>query len=131
MSILKRWQATCNKGIDIKTSDFFHLLITALTIVGWGILFWSLLLFHQARPEMSTLLTKLYQMEVRQHWLEFVYDKIMFLLWFCSGISLTSLMINWYLRRSEQHNNWTATVLLFVVCSVAILVMTIWRPLME
>ncbi|NRA84266.1 MAG: hypothetical protein HRU22_11030 [Gammaproteobacteria bacterium] len=115
----------------IKTSDFFHLVVTALTLVGWGVLLWSLLLFHEARPEMSTLLTKIHQIEVRQHWLAIVYDKIMLLLWFCAGISFVAIFGNWYVRRTDQQSGWVAQVLLFTVAAVAIAVLTIWQPLME
>lgn len=115
----------------IKTADFFHLIVSGLTIVGWGVLFWALLAFADAKPEMSTILTRLYQIEVRQYWLVLVYERLMILLWFCAGTSFLCLGVNWYLSYKEQHNSWFAQMLLFLVSGVAILVLTIWKPLMQ
>jgi hypothetical protein len=119
------------RGGAMKTADFFHLIISGLTIVGWGMLFWALLVFADARPEMSTILTKIYQVEVRQYWLTLVYQKLMFLLWFCTLISFACLGANWFLRQRAQDNLWLPQLLLFTVSAVAILVLTIWKPLMQ
>ncbi|NRA70455.1 MAG: hypothetical protein HRU24_05480 [Gammaproteobacteria bacterium] len=113
-----------------KSSDLFHLVISGLTIVGWGTLFWSLLIFHQARPEMSTILTRMYQIEVRQHWLSIVYDKLIVMLVCCAVISFVSLFLNWYRRKTIDHKPWLSHILLLMVSGVAILVLTIWKPLM-
>jgi len=95
------------------------------------VLFWALLVFADAKPEMSTILTRIYQIEVRQYWLVLVYERLMVLLWFCAGISFLCLGVNWYLSYKEQHNSWFAQMLLLLVSGVAILVLTIWKPLMQ
>jgi hypothetical protein len=94
-------------------------------------LFWSMLVFDQARPEMSTILTKVHQIAVRQHWLAIVYEKLMVLLWFCAIISFVCLGLNWYLRKTNNNISWLPQVLLMTVSMVAMLVLTIWRPLMQ
>jgi len=117
--------------VFIKTDDFIHLVLSALTIVGWGVLFWALLVFADAKPEMSTILTRIHQIEVRQYWLVLEYERLMLLLWFCAGVSFVCLGVSWYLRSKMLDNAWLAQVLLLIVSSVAILVLTIWKPLMQ
>jgi len=117
--------------IFIKTADFIHLVLSALTIVGWGVLFWALLVFADAKPEMSTILTRIHQVEVRQYWLVLVYERLMLLLWFCASVSFACLSVSWYLRRKMLDNSWLAQIILLTVSGVAILVLTIWKPLMQ
>jgi len=111
--------------------DMLHLFITALTLVGWATLFYTLLVFDDARPEMKTIITQYHNIEVRDFWLVSVYDKLVYLLWFCAGVSLFNILLNGYLRRLEKGNSWTAPVLLFTVTVIAITVLYIWQPLVN
>lgn len=111
--------------------DLLHLFVTGLTLVGWGTLLYALLVFDEARPEMSTIITEYHNIEVRNFWLISVYDKLVWLLWFCAGISFINLMLNAYLRKVGKENHWVAPIILFVVSLAAVSVLTIWQPLME
>jgi len=95
------------------------------------VLFWALLVFADAKPEMSTILTRIHQVEVRQYWLVLVYERLMLLLWFCASVSFACLSVSWYLRRKMLDNSWLAQIILLTVSGVAILVLTIWKPLMQ
>jgi len=106
-------------------------MITALTVVGWATLVYALVVFDQARPEMATILTEHHNIYVRNFWLVAVYDRLVWLLWFCAAISSLNLAMNIYLRRQLQKTGWLSPLLLTVVSVVAILVLTIWQPLME
>ncbi|MDP2561526.1 hypothetical protein [Psychrobium sp. 1_MG-2023] len=114
-----------------RSLDLIHLLLAGLTIVGWGVLFYALVVFHQARPEMSTIITLHHEIAVRTTWLLRVYERLMFLLWFCAGVSFASIVVNWYLRIQQQDTYWFPALLLGAVSSVGALVLTIWRPLMN
>ncbi len=111
--------------------DLLHLFVTGLTLVGWGTLLYALLVFDEARPEMSTIITNYHNIQVRNFWLISVYDKLVWLLWFCAGISFVNLLLNGYLRKVDKENGWVAPILLFTVSVIAVLVLTIWQPLME
>jgi len=117
--------------MDSRRLDLLHLFVTALTLVGWGTLLYALVVFDDARPEMSTIITQYHQIEVREFWLVSVYDKLVWLLWFCAGISMVNIMLNVYLRQIEKGNSWAAPALLFAVVIIAIAVLTIWQPMME
>lgn len=108
--------------------DIFHLLITGLTLVGWGTLIYALVVFDDARPEMATIITQYHQIQVRTFWLVSVYDRLVWLLWFCALVSITNLGINIYLKRWAKETNWLSPVLLSVVSVVAILVLSVWQP---
>jgi len=111
--------------------DLLHLLITGLSLVGWATLFYTLLVFDDARPEMSTIITQYHNIEVRNFWLVSVYDKLVWLLWFCAGVSVVNVLLNGYLRKKDQETSWAAPILLLTVSGIAILVLSIWQPLME
>ena len=111
--------------------DRLHLLLASLTIVGWGMLFYSLVMFDEARPEMSTIITRFHHIEVRTYWLAAVYDQMFWLLWFCAGISFSSLALNWFLRVRAKDTIWFSTVMLSIVSLVAVLVLMIWHPMLD
>ena len=109
--------------------DRLHLILAAMTIVGWGLLIYSLVVFDEARPEMSTIITSYHNIEVRSYWLVAVYNRLFGLLWFCAGISFASLALNWFLRVQAKDTIWFSTVMLFVVSLAAISVMLVWQPI--
>lgn len=112
-----------------KVLDRFHLLTYALSIVGWAMLIYALLVFDEARPEMDTIITNYFSIEVRDSWLAVVYLKLRFLLWFCAATSLLNLLLNWYLKITYRERMSLGIVLLFVVSSAAITILTILQPL--
>lgn len=108
--------------------DILHLFVTGLTLVGWAVLFYALLVFDAARPEMSTVITNYHQIEVRNFWLIAIYDRLVWLLWICAGLSMLNIVLNRYLTLAGRPNNWASPIILFTVSGIAILVLLIWQP---
>ena len=111
--------------------DRIHLVVSGLTIVCWATLIYSLLVFDQARPEMQTIITQYHHIEVRKFWLINIYERLVWLLWFCAAISVINLGINIYLRTKSQDVGWLSPILLCVVSIAASVVLWVWQPLME
>lgn len=113
-----------------KALDRLHLLVYGLSIVGWGALFYSLLVFDQARPEMSTVVTAYFDVPMRSSWLAEIYNRLEYLLWFCALTSFLNLLLNGYLNVTHKERISFGIVLLFAVSSVAILILKIWQPVL-
>lgn len=105
--------------------DLIHLIVYALTIVGWSLLFYSLLVFDQARPEMQNIVTKYFETPLRDGWLPNSYDKLLRLLWFCAGLSFINVLLNGYLKVAYNERFSTSIFLLLVVSAVAVLIISI------
>lgn len=111
--------------------DKFHLLMYALSIVGWATLFYSLLVLDNARPEMSTIITRYLEIETRENWLGRVYNQLQMLMWFCAIVSLINLALSGYLKVAYKERISLNIFLLLTVSCVAVLVMLIWQPMVE
>ena len=108
--------------------DRFHLLTYAMTIVGWSLLIYALVVFDNARPEMATVVTNYFGIDVRQNWLGEVYEQLKFLLWFCAITSFGTLILNYLLKITYKERISMALVLLFVVSIAAISILFILSP---
>ncbi|WP_435273721.1 hypothetical protein ACMAZF_09985 [Psychrobium sp. nBUS_13] len=108
--------------------DRFHLLTYAMTIVGWALLIYALIVFDNARPEMATVVTNYFGIDVRQNWLRDVYDRLKFLLWFCAVSSFLTLIFNYILKVTHRERISMAILLLFVVSAAAISLLLILNP---
>ena len=108
--------------------DKFHLLTYAMTIVGWALLIYALVVFDNARPEMTTVVTNYFGIDIRQNWLGDVYDKLRFLLWFCAVSSFLTLIFNYILNVTYKERISMAILLLFVVSVAAISLLLILNP---
>ncbi len=108
--------------------DRFHLLTYATTIVGWALLIYALVVFDNARPEMATVVTNYFGIDVRQNWLGDVYERLKFLLWFCAVSSFLTLILNYILKVTYKERISMAIMLLFVVSIAAISLLFILSP---
>lgn len=113
-----------------KALDRLHVFVLGLSIVGWAVLFYSLLVFDQARPEMSTVVTAYFDVPLRTNWLGQIYTKLEYLLWFCALTSFLNLLLNGYLNLTHKQRMSFGIILLFAVSSVAILMLKIWQPVL-
>jgi len=114
-----------------KALDKLHLLVYGLSIVGWGLLFYTLMLYAQVRPEMSTVLTKFHNIELNRSWSDHVYKELLLLLWFCSIISLLNILLNWYLKVAYKQRFRLSLVLLFVISSTTMLMVFLFHPIIN
>lgn len=108
--------------------DRFHLLTYAMTIVGWALLIYALVVFDNARPEMATVVTNYFGIDIRQNWLGDVYERLKFLLWFCAVSSFLTLILNYILKVTYKERISMAIMLLFVVSIAAISLLFILSP---
>jgi len=108
--------------------DKLHLLMYGLSVVGWSTLFYSLLVFDEGRPEMNTILTSYFDIEIRKSWLENMYLKLQKLLWFCAVVTSINFMLNSYLKISNKERMSLGIILLLIISSAGLLVLKIWEP---
>lgn len=114
-----------------KVLDKIHLLVYAFSIVGWGLLFYTLMLYEQVRPEMTTILTKFYDLDLNKTWTNRVYKELLLLLWFSSVISLLNILLNWYLKVAYNQRFRLSLLLLFVISSTTMLMVYLFHPMIE
>ncbi len=104
--------------------DRIHVVVYALSIVGWAALFYSLIVFDQARPEMKTVVTNYLEVPLRDDWIGKAYDKLLMLLWFCASVSFINVLLNWYLKVAYKERLSLSIFLLLFISAVAILIIT-------
>jgi len=104
--------------------DRIHVVIYSLSLVGWAALFYSLFIFEQARPEMKTVITNYLNVPVRDTWILEVYDRLLWLLWFCATVSFINLLLNWYLKVAYKERVSLSILLLLFISAVSILTIT-------
>ena len=110
---------------------FYHylrLLLAGATLVGWALFIWAMIVYHHARPEMQTLLTELYQLDVRKEWLAPLRGRLWWLLWFCCVVSLCSLVLNRYLVSHHQGRYWFSILLLLSISLASLLLLQFGLP---
>lgn len=108
---------------------YLRLILAAMTLVGWGVFVWAMLVFHHARPEMKTLLTRLYELDLRTWWLMPERLQLWWLLVFCCLVSLASLLLNRYLVVHRQGRYLFSLLLLLSVSLACLLVLYFGLPI--
>lgn len=106
----KKSQPDRRKGPDWMVQTFHW-----LAVVGWVLFVVALGFIHMARPEMNSGLVRYWNIPIRDFWDPSRTSQLIYLLWWCCGVSLASISLNQFrLRRrgDRQHYN---TVLLLLI----------------
>ncbi len=86
-----------------------------LSLAGWVVLVVALGLTHIAKPEMNSGLVQYWGVSIRDYWDPELLPSLIYLMWWCCGISLISLVLNKFrLRRATDRVRYNFVVLLLV-----------------
>jgi hypothetical protein len=98
-----------------KGPDWLLHSLGLLSIAGWVVFVVALGFGHMAKPEFNSALVKYWRIPIRDYWHPELTPQLLYLLWWCCGISLLSLLLNRArLRRADDRLRYNLVVLLLV-----------------
>ncbi len=104
-----------------KGPDWILHSLSVLSLIGWVAFVIALGLTHMAKPEFNSGLVRYWGITIRTYWHPELTPQLMYLLWWCCGISLLSILANRArLRRAGDRMRYNVLVLLLM--STALLV---------
>lgn len=92
-----------------------QLLLAALSIVGWGLAVYALLIFDEARPDRQVGYFLSRGVQVRLRWDPAATAQLEQIIWSCAAISLLSLLVNWYCASHSRMGYWFNIPLLLLI----------------
>ena len=94
-------------------------ILTVLSITGWALAVYALIVFGEARPDRAVGYYMSKGVEVRFNWDPDLTIKLEYLIWWCAGISLVNLAVNYYAQTSRKIEYWVNIPLLLLVSLAA------------
>ncbi|WP_333798099.1 hypothetical protein [Rheinheimera sp.] len=99
--------------------DWLLQSINWLSIAGWVVFVIAMGISHLAKPEVQFGFLQYLNIQVRDYWDPTLTARLIYLLWWCCGISLFSLFLNRFrLKRAEDHLSYNVVVLLLMSSAV-------------
>lgn len=96
-----------------KGPDWILHSLSILSVTGWVTFVIALGITHFAKPEFNSGLVRYWGIKIRDYWHPELTPQLMYLLWWCCGISLLSLLVNRArLRRAGDRMRYNVLVLL-------------------
>lgn len=96
-----------------KGPDWLLHSLSVLSIAGWVAFVIALGITHMAAPEFNSGLVRYWGISIREYWHPELTPQLIYLLWWCCGISLFSLLLNRArLRRNDDRMRYNVLVLL-------------------
>ncbi|MFV0594905.1 hypothetical protein [Shewanella sp.] len=97
----------------------FQLILATLSILGWAVAVYALLVYGEARPEreVGTYLSR--GATFRLYWDPHETQVLQYLIWICGGISLVSLAFNYYVAHHSKLGYWFNIPLLLLTSLAA------------
>ncbi|QSX32020.1 hypothetical protein JYB87_09465 [Shewanella avicenniae] len=92
-----------------------QLLLAILSIAGWGLAVYALLLFDDARPDRQVGYFLSRGVPVRLNWDPVATAHLEQIIWACAAISFLSLLVNWYCASHSRMGYWFNIPLLLMV----------------
>ena len=90
-----------------------------LSIAGWVVFVIAMGFSHLAKPEVQFGFLQYLDIQVRDYWDPILTARLIYLLWWCCGISLLSLLLNRFrLKRAGDHLRYNLIVLLLMSAAV-------------
>ena len=103
--------------------DIFYRLMVALNAVAWVIFLAALTVFHFARPEMETGVSRYFDVDIRNEWDHSLLNLLFMLLVACVGLTLIMLMIRSRRARRKTDSLWGNMFVLIAIAGVSLLMM--------
>lgn len=98
--------------------SIFRIILASLSIIGWAVAVYALLVFGEARPERE-IGTFIEQLPSRTTWDPQETELLLQLIWTCGFISLLSLAVNYYAAQHSKMGYWFNIPLLLLITLVA------------
>lgn len=96
-----------------KGPDWILHSLSILSLIGWVAFVIALGITHMAKPEFNSGLVRYWGISIRDYWHPELTPQLMYLLWWCCGISLLSLLVNRIrLRRADDRLRYNILILL-------------------
>ncbi|GIU28217.1 hypothetical protein [Shewanella colwelliana] len=90
----------------MKKLKVFQLLLSLLSIGGWALAVYALLIFDQARPDRAVGYYLSKGASVRLSWDPTMTLRLEYVIWTCAAISLLSLALNYYAAHHSRLGYW-------------------------
>ena len=97
---------------------FFQALLTLLSIIGWSLAIYALLIFGEARPDRAVGYFLSKGATVRLEWDPALTIQLEYILWACAAVSFVNLGFNAYVA-SHSRVGWWFNIPLLFLCSLA------------
>ena len=97
----------------------FQLLLSFLSVSGWALAVYALLIFDKARPDRAVGYFYSKGAPVRLNWDQSYTIELEYVLWACAAISFISLAFNYYFAHHSKMGYWFNIPLLFMASLAA------------
>jgi hypothetical protein len=97
----------------------FQTILTLLSIAGWALAVYALLVFGEARPDRAVGYFLSRGVAVRLHWDPELTVQLEYIIWACAAISFVNLAFNFYVSSHSKVGYWVNIPLLFLVSLAA------------
>lgn len=102
----------------MKRLRFFQYLLTTLSVVGWSLAVYALILFDAARPDTVVGYLKSNGVEIQFEWDPLQTVQLADIVWWCALVSFINLGFNYYIAKHSRLGWWVNIPLLFL-CSLS------------
>ncbi|GIU47073.1 hypothetical protein [Shewanella algidipiscicola] len=97
----------------------FQILLGSLSILGWSLAVYALLLFDAARPDRAVGYFISKGASVRLSWDPEITLRLEYVIWICAAISLFNLGFNFYVANRSRMGYWFNIPLLLLTSTAA------------
>ena len=102
----------------MKKVKIFQFLLASLSIIGWSLAVYALLLFDKARPDRAIGYFLSKGASVRFDWDPTQTVQLEYVIWVCAAISFISMIFNYYTAHHSRMGYWF-NIPLLLLSSVA------------
>ncbi|WP_434937693.1 hypothetical protein ACRWQN_10865 [Shewanella sp. HL-SH8] len=92
-----------------------QVILTILSLLGWSLAIYALLIYGEARPDRAVGYFLSKGAEVRLNWDPALTVKLEYIIWWCAGVSLLNLLVNFYAKTTSRMGVWFNIPLLLLV----------------
>ncbi|BCV32639.1 hypothetical protein [Shewanella algae] len=103
----------------MKKVKIFQYLLASLSIIGWSLAIYALLVFDKARPDRAVGYFFSKGAPVRLYWDPQQTMLLEYIIWACAAISFLSLAFNWYVAHHSSLGYWFNIPLLLLSSTAA------------
>ena len=100
-------------------TKFIQIVLTILSVAGWSLAVYALLVFGDARPDRAVGYFLSKGVEVRLNWDPDLTITLEYLIWGCAAISFINLAVNFYARSTSKVEYWFNIPLLLMASLAA------------
>ncbi|MBR9729005.1 hypothetical protein ACFOD0_14285 [Shewanella intestini] len=99
----------------MKRLDILQTVLATLSIIGWSVAIYALVIFGQARPDPAVGYFRSKGVEVRLEWDPHLTIQLEYWIWVCAIVSFINLIVNFYAQTTTKIGFWVNIPLLLVV----------------